>query len=858
MSPFVWNLTSCDELKMLPIQSVLVACVLLSGCALAGSFDPLSEALRVSYDLNFETLYNEAKIHLDMENVTTVSSKLESTENLTVYSSSDNCSTIMQTEGIPWNNNNSAMRINDSESYVEINQTLDLSNGFSVSMWIKSYDAGGSSNFECIVLTVDTENGSKLKLKRNNGHNYSLHVEDVEQANFTFDETWEWNMLSFTIHPEGSGKNITLYENGASKSSSISDLPDLPSNGLVTMRLNGGYLGSVDGCDEVEVDEVSLWSRVLNMSEFIALRVQPFDTNCTVNVTVLVDRIQRGTPQEASAAVTELVIVVSNSDNEDGLTQDTAEKVDDALEAMKIKKLLTDEALDDETRQGNREAFIILTSAVLDAATKDEDISQTVQDKNVIKRMDQVMKAVYFSENFPAENETIRAPFITTKYLYIDQETDDNGLALEEDTVKFTIPKSVLGAEKPKIILTIFNDSLSSFLASTIGDTPIADRIVSLQLGNVGSEFEDPITLVIPNAGKNNAEKLKNSTAICTYLDLEEKEWKTDGITTKEYKEGDEDLTCYLTHLTNFAVLLSPNELERDETLEALTYVLLAISIICLIITLVVLMCLREIANTQRVQILKHFIFALLMSQLLFVFTTDLVKNKTLCAIFASILHYFWLATFTWMLVQGIQLYTKVRRLVGGNIKQLFYVLFAWGFPLPIATLPLAIFSDKYFEQSICWIPHDLIWFFAVPVVLIFCVNLGVTVLVMKTFLTVKVNKDKSDAEKLKSSMRAVVVMVPVLGLTWAFGFFLLIDQNKLFQYLFVILNTTQGVFVFLFHLVMNEDVRSAVLRRRNKVAANAENTIFTKLPRNKSEHSGGTGTETSKAPLHSDSTTNM
>lgn len=80
---------------------------------------------------------------------------------------------------------------------------------------------------------------------------------------------------------------IIPYENGARKNSS-SDVVNLPNGPLVTMRLNGNDgTGSVGGCDEVEIDEVSLWDRVLNMSEFIALRVQPFDTNCTGECLIL-------------------------------------------------------------------------------------------------------------------------------------------------------------------------------------------------------------------------------------------------------------------------------------------------------------------------------------------------------------------------------------------------------------------------------------------------------------------------------------------------------------------------------------------------------------------------------------------
>ncbi len=78
-----------------------------------------------------------------------------------------------------------------------------------------------------------------------------------------------------------------------------------------------------------------------------------------------------------------------------------------------------------------------------------------------------------------------------------------------------------------------------------------------------------------------------------------------------------------------------------------------------------------------------------------------------------------------------------------------------------------------------------------------FCLSVG--------FLFVHMAKNVFSFRK---SLRAVVVLHPLLGLTWIFGF-LMIDASStlVFTYLFTICNSLQGVLFFIFHCVMNNDV---------------------------------------------------
>lgn len=58
-----------------------------------------------------------------------------------------------------------------------------------------------------------------------------------------------------------------------------------------------------------------------------------------------------------------------------------------------------------------------------------------------------------------------------------------------------------------------------------------------------------------------------------------------------------------------------------------------------------------------------------------------------------------------------------------------------------------------------------------------------------------------------RSWLKGAVVLVVLLGLTWSFGVLFISEESVVMAYLFTILNTLQGVFIFVFHCVMNEKV---------------------------------------------------
>ena len=59
-----------------------------------------------------------------------------------------------------------------------------------------------------------------------------------------------------------------------------------------------------------------------------------------------------------------------------------------------------------------------------------------------------------------------------------------------------------------------------------------------------------------------------------------------------------------------------------------------------------------------------------------------------------------------------------------------------------------------------------------------------------------------------RSWIKGAVVLVILLGLTWSLGLLYVNSSTIWLAYVFTIVNTLQGLFIFLFHCVYNEKVR--------------------------------------------------
>ena len=59
-----------------------------------------------------------------------------------------------------------------------------------------------------------------------------------------------------------------------------------------------------------------------------------------------------------------------------------------------------------------------------------------------------------------------------------------------------------------------------------------------------------------------------------------------------------------------------------------------------------------------------------------------------------------------------------------------------------------------------------------------------------------------------RTSLRALFVLLPIFGITWLVGIFGFTSDAVAAMYIFVILNASQGLLIFIFHCALNSEVR--------------------------------------------------
>ncbi|XP_043914474.1 adhesion G-protein coupled receptor D2 isoform X2 [Protopterus annectens] len=292
--------------------------------------------------------------------------------------------------------------------------------------------------------------------------------------------------------------------------------------------------------------------------------------------------------------------------------------------------------------------------------------------------------------------------------------------------------------------------------------------------------------------------------------------------------------SCFCNHTTNFALLLQVYEIQRnaeDEmTLRTLTFIGCGISFCCLIVTLVLFTAVR-VPKSERTTVHKNLIFALAAAEALLMFSELASSNKAVCTAVTAFLHLFFMAAFAWMLVEGLLLWSKVVAVNMSEDKRMkFYYLTGWGMPFLIVGITLASSFDKYVADGYCWlnVQSDIIWAFVGPVLFVLTVNTFVLFrVVMVTvssarrrtqMLAPKCSHETQLGNQIWAAAKPVIVLLPVLGLTWFCG--ILVHLSLTLAYIFIGMNSFQGLYIFLVYAVYNSEVRHAIKRIKEKKKA--------------------------------------
>ncbi|XP_073910029.1 adhesion G protein-coupled receptor E3 [Castor canadensis] len=339
-------------------------------------------------------------------------------------------------------------------------------------------------------------------------------------------------------------------------------------------------------------------------------------------------------------------------------------------------------------------------------------------------------------------------------------------------------------------------------------------QIVSAAIGPNRSSFPlQFVTLTLSHIKM----KPRNKETLCVYWKVTGwgSHWSTDGCFLVSV--NDSHTVCNTTHLSSFAVLMALTNQEEDLALTVITYVGLSLSLLCLLLAALTFLLCKAIQNTST-SLHLHLSICLFLAHLLFLTAIDRTEPKVLCAITAGALHYLYLASFTWMLLEGLHLFLTARNLTVVNyssinkfMKWMMYPA-GYGVPAVIVAISAASRPHLYGTPDRCWLQLDkgFIWGFLGPVCAIVCVNLVLFVSVLwilKRKLS-SLNSDVSTIQNTRMLTFKATAQVFILGCTWCLGVLQVGPAAQIMAYLFTIINTLQGVFIFLVYCLLSQQVQ--------------------------------------------------
>ncbi|KAK3607732.1 hypothetical protein CHS0354_040642 [Potamilus streckersoni] len=312
--------------------------------------------------------------------------------------------------------------------------------------------------------------------------------------------------------------------------------------------------------------------------------------------------------------------------------------------------------------------------------------------------------------------------------------------------------------------------------------------------------------------------------------------WSTEGC-LHSVNSGRHICTC--NHLTNFAVLidLQPDRSisEADKlALGVITKIGLGLSIVGLGLTILSFLIFRNLRKGRGQKTLVCLCFAMLGSAILFLVGIDRTETYGGCITVSVLLHYFILASFMWMLMEGMLQYLRFVKVLGTYIPKFMIKtsIPAWGMPLiPVIVLLAVDYNLYYGGRGYCWMQlYPLYWAFILPIGLILVANFIVFVLVIVNLCRrprgMQVNQ--SDHKIAVMNLQAGLAVFVLLGLTWVFGFLAVEDARVALMYVFAFLNAFQGFFVFLLFTAREKQVRQSWARLCCKKKSDVTSTSAT------------------------------
>uniref|UniRef100_A0A2K5S2Y3 EGF-like module receptor 1 n=1 Tax=Cebus imitator TaxID=2715852 RepID=A0A2K5S2Y3_CEBIM len=387
--------------------------------------------------------------------------------------------------------------------------------------------------------------------------------------------------------------------------------------------------------------------------------------------------------------------------------------------------------------------------------------------------------------------------------------------------------------------------------------TPLANSEVKLKMnsrvvggimtGEKKDGFSDPVIYTLENIQPK--QKFERPICVSWRTDVEGGRWTPSGCVVLEASEV--HTICSCNHLANLAIIMASGELTMEFSLYIISHMGIIISLVCLILAIATFLLCRSIQN-HNTYLHLHLCVCLLLAETVFLAGIDKTDNQMGCAIIAGFLHYFFLACFFWMLVEAVMLFLMVRNLKvvnyfsSRNIKMPYLCVFGYGLPGLVVVISASVQPQGYGMYNRCWLNTEagFIWSFLGPVCIVImvskyydslvkrvleeeqgdfspscCLTLQINSILLTWTLWIlrqrlsSVNAEVSTLKDTRLLTFKAFAQLFILGCSWVLGLFQFGPVAGVMAYLFTIINSLQGAFIFLIHCLLNHQVREEYKR---------------------------------------------
>lgn len=394
----------------------------------------------------------------------------------------------------------------------------------------------------------------------------------------------------------------------------------------------------------------------------------------------------------------------------------------------------------------------------------------------------------------------------------------------EQPADRVRLPKSLFGAlpgnrSAVRLAITVLDIGAGNVfkgpkLLEDKGSSVLNNRMVGLSVGQMHTTgLSEPVEITFSHQRQS-----PNVILTCVFWDMAKGDWDSQGCSTEL---GDGRTVCRCDHLTFFALLLRPIlDLATAQTLTRISQAGSAVSMIFLAFTMVLYVAFRFSLQRFKAEDAPKIHMALSIS--LFLLNLTFLINvgsssqgpPASCWVRAAIFHYFLLCVFTWMGLEAFHLYLLVIRVFNTYFGHYFLKLSLLGWGLPVLVVIGAGSSNSYGVYSIrnqenrtslelCWFQKEPALYVTVHGYFLVTFLFGAVVLALvawKIFTLPSVTAGKGQGPTWKSVL-TVLGLSSLVGMTW--GLAVLTPLGLSTVYIFTLLNSLQGLFIFCWFIIL-------------------------------------------------------